>query len=376
MKKFYLLIVVLIFGFCSKPAKKSYEIKNSDGVKIVKNYSFLQKGKNRINLKKEFEININNDLINENFSDFGPFEVSDTGEIYFFSKKEGLFVFDNNGKFVKNFCKIGRGPREIGGLASFFFNNKGQLVVCDNVNMKVLYFDNKGNFLKEIKSGIFNSFYFRILNNGNYIKEEDSVDKKKLVAKYILYSKDNKILKILTTKKIINPFTAGEKIPAVYNNAGVMIGNSKLYAFSQENGYEIDVYDFNGKLIEKIERLNYKKIKPDEKYVKDFKSFFKKGFMKEIKNKFYFPKYLPPFHTMFISYEGYIFVQTYERDKISGDYIYEIYNRDGILLLKAPLPVYSTKDSSYQKVKGNKLYTKRYDKDGNEIFIVYKISGV
>ncbi len=376
MRKIHFLIIVLIFGFCSKPAKKSYEIKNLDGVKIVKNFSFLQQGKKRINLKKEFEIGINNELIDKKFSDFGPFEVSDTGKIYFFSKKQGIFVFDNNGKFIKIFGKIGQGPREIGGLASFFFDSRGQLVVCDNVNMKVLYFDESGNFLKEVKNGNYNSFYFRILDNGNYIKEEISSEKKEIVVKYILYSKDNRMLRVLITRKMTNPFAAGEKIPAVYNNAGVLVGSSGLYAFSQENGYKIDIYDFNGKLAEKIERLNYKKIKPDEKYIKDFKSLLKKGFMKQIKNKFYFPKYLPPFHTMFISDKGYIFVQTYERDKISGNYIYEIFNKKGILLLKAPLPVYSAKDSSYQKIKNSRLYTKRYDNYGNEFFIVYKISGL
>lgn len=375
MKKLCFFIFVLIFGFCAK-TEKSYEIENKNGIKIIKNYSFLKNDGRCPKLEKEFEIGISDKLLDKKFAEFGTFAVSKIGYIYFFSDKSGIFIFDNKGKFIKNYGKIGQGPEEIAEVSSMYFDGRGRLVICDSGNMKVIYFDSEGNFIKEKKRAGYNSPNFYVLENGNYIKEKSFLEKKTLFIENVLYSKDNKLLVVLSKRKMDNPFTTGDKIPAVYGNMGFMVRNSKIYSFSQQDGYEIRVYNLNGKLIKKIIRVNYKKIKPYERYIKEFESLFKRGFMKEIKNKFYFPKYLPPFHTMTLSDAGYIFVQTYEIDNHSGNYIHEIFNEKGWLLCSIPLPVYSKANSGYQKIKNKRLYTIRYDNSGNQFFTVYKIIGL
>jgi len=52
----------------------------------------------------------------------------------------------------------------------------------------------------------------------------------------------------------------------------------------------------------------------------------------KIRDKFYFPKSMPPFHYFLTEEEGRIFVMTYEQGEYPREYIFDIFNEEGVFI--------------------------------------------
>jgi hypothetical protein len=68
---------------------------------------------------------------------------------------ESILAFNLNGQFLLKIGHQGKGPGEFIDLEDMCVDNKNQVVVTDFSGKKVLFFDNKGSFIKEIKTGYF-----------------------------------------------------------------------------------------------------------------------------------------------------------------------------------------------------------------------------
>ena len=131
---------------------------------------------------------------------------------------------------------------------------------------------------------------------------------------------------------------------------------------------EIEIYDFNGKLIKKIKKES-KRVKIPEDYKQKIIKSYKAGpIWNLLKNKVYFQEYFPPFKDFYVDDNGKIYVETYEKGEKSNENIIDIFNSEGIFIGRKSLP-----EAKVRKFKNDRLYCVYEKESGFEKFIAYRI---
>ena len=116
------------------------------------------------------------------------------------------------------------------------------------------------------------------------------------------------------------------------------ISNGRIYIGNKFNGYEFLVYDLNGTLVRKI-RKDHNPLKVSQQ-LKDnvIKRFDTPSLNQDkIKDKIFFPNNMPLFQYFFSDDVGRLYVMTYEKGEGEKDYIYDIFNPDGIFISRTVL---------------------------------------
>jgi len=89
-------------------------------------------------------------------------------------KALALFVFDINGKFLFKINNRGKGPGQFIRPCDFLIDTvKNRIMIGDAGQRKIIYYDNKGNYINEIKTQFFfnsfeiykNNLFFDLVNN-------------------------------------------------------------------------------------------------------------------------------------------------------------------------------------------------------------------
>jgi len=76
-----------------------------------------------------------------------------------FNKAMALFVFDMHGKYIHKISRRGQGPQEYISFRDFDINKNGDIYMFDMFGSKIVIYDSKGEFIKNIKFDYyFNSF--------------------------------------------------------------------------------------------------------------------------------------------------------------------------------------------------------------------------
>ena len=76
-----------------------------------------------------------------------------------------LFIFGSEGHFIHKFCKIGKGPGEYIQLSGFDVMDDGSLLFSDHRGQKIIKYSNDGEFIKEVKTGLWSRGFTTIGNN-------------------------------------------------------------------------------------------------------------------------------------------------------------------------------------------------------------------
>ncbi len=90
------------------------------------------------------------------------------------SAREGLFVFAENGKFIRSIGKKGRGPGEYNSIVDFDINNE-TVAILEITQHKILLYKNDGTYLKSIVYQNINNKLF-ITGNSCYVFNSDPPD--------------------------------------------------------------------------------------------------------------------------------------------------------------------------------------------------------
>lgn len=358
-----------------------------DGVEIVINHVEPYKiGKisPNLSLQEEFVINMYSDnLAEKGLTEVHSFDVDSEGNIYVMCvNNEGnlIFKFDNKGSYIKAFGRSGQGPEEFIDCFYFWVNSRDEIIVTGNY--KIIIFDKDGNCLKEIKITLGTSSG-TILENGNYIFKESPRPVEngsgEMISFLSLYDPDFKKIKELDQIKYPDPGL--QKIKGIYYKLIWNIGEGQIFTSSQERNYEIYVYDFNGNFIRKVRKKYYKIFPPDE-YKEKYKKNLGENMYRFLEKRLYFPSILPPFHYFLIDYEGNLFVMSYEKGEKPGEHIYDIFNPEGIFILRKSMKTclsndflsFSSVDYVDGKMKNNRFYCHYEKEDGTTELIVNKIS--
>ena len=345
------------------------------GVEVVINHvePYRIKGQpSTFSLEKVFSIDTERtDLAEAEMGSAGEWDADDAGNVYivgFKNERNFIYRFDSSGRLLGSFGRRGQGPGELqwpflGGVFE-----TGGISLADS-GQKFIVYDLNGVLLREVrlkrwalhidalKNGKFLTYGFRpeLSSGGSYV---DAL---------ALCDSEFADLKILDRYE--NTMDNSRQVPYFMWR----VSGDRIFITNQARGYEICVYDLDGNLLRKI-RKEYRPVKVTEE-IKDAilgPDYRKSG----IPQNKYFLDPLPPLNQFFADDEGRIFVMTYEPGQNAGEYIWDIFNPDGVFVGRKALNIvwaglyYGPR---YTFVKKGHLYCHQEKESGFNELVVYKM---
>jgi len=381
MKNLVLVIVILSLSFHCGPKQDEVEKTIEDGVEVVINHFEPYKVKGEpsdLVLEEEFTIDTEKDEIGElGLTDIWGIDVDSEENIYLLhlqSRENCIFKFNKEGNFISSFGRRGQGPGEMQ-YPIFFQVINNEIAVTDPT--KVVFFSNNGKFLEEISKDA-NMLSVIFLKNGNYLVRERIRDPSDSATQHIgLRLYDTEFNEIKEIDRGPGYHFKGDGYRAILPYIHACVLGEKIFEGNSEREYEIHAYDLNGNLIKKIKK-EYNPVPINEQDKERILKLFER-MSEEIKKTIYFPDNFPPFQRLFFTDdEGRLFVMTYEKGEKPRQFIYDIFDSDGVFIGRigldnygqdamqmAPLPALS---------KDGLLYSVREKESGYKELVVYRMN--
>ena len=316
-------------------------------------------------------------------TDILQFDVDRAGNILILVPPTGprdcVYKLSPGGKLLASFGRIGQGPNEMEYPNEVLAGNNSEIWVLDSPKNKIHVFDGKGKPVAD-RSPVKFEAIIPLANGNHLVTRLDATD---LAAKYLpmtieLYDSQFRLLKELDRCSGYANRTIYEKVPEPYvSGTGFTFqakaSHERIYVGDTERGYEILVFDLDGKLVRKIRKEyvpvpvtdDYKK-----KYLKDYLEF-----MPDYAKKIYFPASWHPFHAFFPDEEGRLYVMTYEPGDRPGKYIYDIFDKDGVFMARTSLAaVHGVGGYLLARFRGDRLYTVEEAESGFKRLNVYHVT--
>ena len=374
-----LIFIVFTFLSCS-PQQDSVERITEDGVEVVLNHLEPYKIKGEptsLILEEERVIDLEDPYFAEiGLGEIELFAVDSGGNIYFVTgvhKEYWIFKFDGQGKLIGSLCRKGQGPQEVQFVMWGGIDTNDNIAITDQVHRKAFLFDNEGNFKRESKNpkGIFGLYP---LENGNYIsfwqfRGELDPDDEYIPQGYSLYNHNLEEIKVLDIYKY--PSSRKKGWSGTYINP-LFIWRTEgdyIYIGNEGRGYEFLVYDLDGNLLRKIRKEYDPVLFPESIRKKRQARYDQTG------QKVFFKKYWPPYLSFVVDDEGRIYARTYEEGNASGEFMYDIFNQDGIFILRKSMNIYTWGEIDLSAVvKKNHLYCLQEKENGFKKLVIYKMN--
>jgi len=376
----YILIsffmITLIISCSPKQEKIERYMKN--GVEVIVNHLEpyrIQGEPSTFHLEEEFTIDTEKDYVAERgLVDIDNFDVDSKGNIYCIynrSRENCIFKFDKNGNFVDAFGRRGRGPGELHNADVMSINNRDEIIIQNFWEPKLLILSSDGNLINEISSPS-NLPDIKQMENENYFtyKVSSSGPGTGQIVWSVFSPKFEKI------KDVEKQELQGDSAKFVYELHKSYATKENIYIGKRSSSYEIWVYNSEGYL-KRIIKKNYKPIKISDEYKKERlkkrEEMKKRGFAPP-PGKSYLPEYWPAFHELFANEIGWLFVMTYEKNKNPREFVYDIFNPDGIFIGRKSINVLVWSGPLKAKMKRNLLYCLQEKESGYKRLVVYKVS--
>jgi hypothetical protein len=380
---FFLVLFSLTLISCAPKGEVPERIMEN-GVEVVLNRlePYTIKGElSTFSLQKEFTIDTENDRIAETgLTDMGlNFDIDSDGNIFLagYENTGGMiFKFDKEGNFVRSFCHKGQGPGELQGrnyVSLYLTVDRNDNIAVSDFGNKLVVFDKDGQMIDEKKIDS-RTICTTPLSNGNFLSYISVMDGR---SEFInqnpltLFDGQFKEIKELDKQMVPNPIV-GKRLKGSYHVLSWSISNGKIFTGFQERGYEISVFDFTGNLVRKIKK-EFKPVPIPEDYKTSFMEQFNAPIFDAIRSKIYFPNAMPPFHSFFADDEGKLFIMTYETGKNPDEFIYDIFNPDGVCIGRKSLNILHDEGGVYAKMKNGRFYCLNEKESGYKELAVSKV---
>jgi len=373
MKKIvYLSLILSVLLSCVHKQEK-VDKTIEDGVEVVLNHiePYQIPGEpTTFDLEEIFTIDTEKEkMLDIGLTGIETFDTDSEGNIYVIqwqARENFIFKFDKEGNYLVSFCKKGQGPGEIEYGGNVLVNPKGEIIAKDPSKRRFALYDRKGNFLNETQMKKVNSMV--PLENGKYfvLWIEDTPELRKRWVGVSNSEFEN--IKELDFFQFPNPINV--KSPINRDRLVYAVSKDRIYIGNSERGYEIQVYDLDGNLMQKI-RKEYEPVEVLEDYKKSYFERFPEGY--PLLDKLYFAKNWPAFRNIFADDEGRLFVLTHEEGINPGEYMYDIFNSEGVFVGRTSLWNYRELHAPAFtiKAKKNHLYCLREKKSGYRELVVY-----
>ena len=374
MKKAALLVLILFLLFSCGPKQEKVERIIEDGVEVVINHLEPYKigDASSFNLEEVFNIDTERDEIaNLGIADIQGFGVNSVGEILILRTYSGegdfIFKFDRNGEFIKSFGPFGEGPGEFQSPLHIALDSEDNIVIIDSGRPILLKYDKDGAFINdyEMTSGeakVTSGPRAHLLVLGGSFYPENG--KQKFSLK--LLNPELEVLKPIDDYSFEWP--PRERFRATEPLFCWSASCDNIFVAKEDRGYEIWVYDFNGKLIRKI-RKEFRKIPVSENY----KEKILKVFPENMRNRFYFPEFHPPFQSLAAGDDGTLLVSTFEEGNNAGELWFDIFNEEGVFIGRKSLNIWMWEGHLWARMKANKFYCLKEKDTGYKALYVYNM---
>jgi len=170
-------------------------------------------------------------------------------------KAKQIFMFDEKGNFIKKIGRAGQGPGEFGNPFCMT-TTSDSIIVADNSNMRIQYYDFEGNFIREFK--VFKAFIDITVNSDGLIYAAPL----RISPEYSLVDTLDKDGKLLTS---FGQARFGEKSTSFISNMVKISLNNKNDLYLAFNSFPLVCrYTANGDLQTEF-KLDHKVLKALEK---------------------------------------------------------------------------------------------------------------
>jgi len=338
----FLLIILVLFSFCG-PKKEEIERFFEDGVEVVVNRlePFEIKGKlTDLTLEEIFRIDTEKDEMAEiGLTDIWRFDVDSGGNIYLLGyrfREYSIFKFDKSGNFVTSFGRRGQGPGEVQRPTFIRVSSQDEIYVLDKGNTKLVIYGKDGELISEtpVDPSLVEA---TPLNSEKYLVKrrtipEDEASEFLALDSLIICGQDFEKESELDIEKIpsISRITRFRPMFSVFYS----LADSRIFVGNSDKGYEIKTYDFHGNGLRKL-RKQYQPVRVPE----DLKEELEK-LLAQRGRTVSFPEFMPPFQYLFTDDLGRLFIMTYEKGEEPREYIYDMYNPEGVFFSRMRLDNY------------------------------------
>ena len=390
-----LLFSTIVMCVSCGPKQEKIEKIMEDGVDVIVNHleSYKIEGEpSALHLEEEFIIDLERDDFAEiGITDIGGFDVDSEGNIYircFGSSENFIFKFDANGNFAASYGRKGQGPGELQNAIYLRINERDEILVSDMAQKKLVVMNNQGDFVNETHIGP-NHFMATLLDNNNLLvmKSIFKLDEGIVEMPIVICNSDLEDIKMLHQGQKA-PNLSRAKEADVFNTSvntnAWSISKGQIYIGNKENGYEFLIFDFNGGLKRKI-RKEYSSVKISRQIKQKLRDLALERLGTKTSEKLYFPDNMPPFQFFFTDDEGRLYVMTWEKGEGPRDFIFDIFNSDGLFIGRIslsnggnPYPnnvLRAIGGNPYDvRVKNNRLYYMRGKESGYQELVVNKMT--
>jgi len=347
-----------------------------DGVEVVLNHLEPYKIKGQpstVSFGEILSIDLEReDLAKEGMGSGGEWDVDDDGNIYvvgFKNREDFIYRFDRTGLLTGSFGRRGQGPGELQWPFLSGVSKNGETAITD-FGHKFIIYDRSGTVLREARLGS-QTTRLEALGNGKYLAFRPRMDltrPDRHVDALTLCDGD------LTDLKVLDRF---ERIPDDSRQVPFFmwrVSGDRIIVANEARDYELWVYDLDGNLVRKI-RKDYRPVRATE----DIKAailgpeYRRSGLSQEK----YFPDPLPPINQFFTDDGGRIFAMTYEPGAHPGEYLWDIFNPDGVFIARTALAVLWAglyAGPRYTFIKNGHLYYHRVKESGYHELVVNRVT--
>jgi hypothetical protein len=282
-----------------------------------------------------------------------------------------IYKFSPKGEFLRKFGKKGQGPGELQWISALVVSQNGHIKISDMNASKLIEFDPDANFVKETK--VHHAVREVIpLENGYYLGRRNPKDSAEPRGMYLcLFDAEFNELKKLDFIDMSDMAT-GKKTPGTILSFYWRAAGNRIYAGNEQRGYEIWIYDLEGNLLRKI-RKEYKPVP----YPEEFRRQTEELAVRQPGLNLFARKDMLPLNSFFSDDEERLFVMTYEQGKSQDEYIHDVFNKDGVLIARAPLGKYGILGRALNPLRATatngRFYRLRFKENGYPELIVYRM---
>jgi len=173
----------------------------------------------------------------------------------------------------------------------------------------------------------------------------------------------------LEVLKVIDEFSFEWRLEPIFCWS---VSRDNIYVVNENREYEIWIYDFNGKLIRKIQK-QYRRIPVSESFKKKTLKQFPESMRDQMKDVLYFPKFHPPIQNLVAGDDGLLLVSTFEEGENPEEFMFDIFNKEGVFIGRKSLNIWIWEVHLWAQIKAGKFYVLREKESGYKELALYNM---